>query len=228
MRRPVTSLILLVAIAAAALTAQTPAALTVVSAGPVGEMRQLGDANEIRVIFSEPMVTLGRIPTNPTPPWIRIEPTMAGAWRWSGTTILIFTPDPGTPVPFATPYTVTVDASAASAAGRRLAAPYTFTFTTPTVRLTSARWARQGTRFDSPVTVALTFNQPVRAADVVAHVTGRFRPHDINVPSITPAERARMAAIDPAGPARYDPQRPRTHAAHRRTPARSARTAAMS
>ena len=58
--------------------------LRVISAGPTGEINQLQDANEIRVIFSEPMVALGRIPSNPTPPWIRISPAIGGTYRWSG------------------------------------------------------------------------------------------------------------------------------------------------
>ena len=45
--------------------AQTPPArpLTIVSSGPTGEIAALPEANEIRIVFSEPMVTLGRIPT---------------------------------------------------------------------------------------------------------------------------------------------------------------------
>ena len=39
-----------------------PARLTVVSAAPDGEIADREEANEIRVVFSEPMVVLGRIP----------------------------------------------------------------------------------------------------------------------------------------------------------------------
>jgi uncharacterized protein YfaS (alpha-2-macroglobulin family) len=175
------------------------AELRVVSAGPNGEINQLQDANEIRIIFSEPMVALGRIPSNPDIPWLRIEPAIKGAFRWSGTTILMFTPDPATPLPYATKYTVTIDASATSVAGRRIGTPFTFSFTTPTVRLTSARWMRRSDRFDQPVLLALRFNQPVRATDVVAHLSVRFSPHPWSPPAFTDAERARLAASDPGG-----------------------------
>ena len=37
--------------------------LAVVSAGPTGEVASLAEANEIRIVFSEPMVALGRIPS---------------------------------------------------------------------------------------------------------------------------------------------------------------------
>ena len=80
--------------------------LSVVSAGPVGEVADLAQANEIRVIFSEPMVVLGRIPQPVTAPFVAIRPAIAGTFRWSGTTILIFTPDAQRKLPFATRYDV--------------------------------------------------------------------------------------------------------------------------
>jgi alpha-2-macroglobulin len=206
MRRSVTGSMLVVALLAfASLTVRTQtAALTIAAAGPTGELNQLQDANEIRVIFSEPMVALGRVPSNPTPPWIHIAPAIAGSYRWSGTTVLLFTPDPATPVPYGTRYTVTIDGSAASVAGRVLGTPYSFAFTTPTVRLTSARWYRRSDRFDQPVVLALTFNQPVRATDLAAHLSVRYQPHGWNTPQLAAAARARLAAVDPGGLARFD------------------------
>jgi hypothetical protein len=190
--------------AASTIASSQLAPLTIVSAGPTGELARVQDANEIRVIFSEPMVPLGRIPSNPTPSWIQISPAIKGAYRWSGTTILVFTPDLSAPLPHATTYTVTVDASAGAVSGRTLGATQSFTFTTPTVRLTSARWGRRGDRFDAPVTLALMFNQRVRPSDVVAHLAVRYQPHDVDLPSFTPAERARLTATDPDGLRRFD------------------------
>src|SRR5262245_27118556 len=168
-----------VAGAASTIASSQSAPLTIVSTGPTGEVPRLQDANEIRVIFSEPMVPLGRIPSNPSPAWIRISPAIKGAYRWSGTTILIFTPDPASPLPMATTYTVTVDGSAAAVSGRTLGTTQSFSFTTPTVRLTSARWSRRGDRFDAPVTLALMFNQRVRASDVISHLAVRYEPHNV-------------------------------------------------
>src|SRR5262249_60975868 len=54
--------LLLVSTAAARGQTRPPAALTVLNAGPSGEIANLALANEVRVTFSEPMVTLGRIP----------------------------------------------------------------------------------------------------------------------------------------------------------------------
>ena len=103
--------VLAVVLAACALAteAQTPPSLIVQRAGPNGEIDSLDQAKEIRIVFSEPMVALGRIPQPVEVSFVRIEPAIRGAFRWSGTTILIFTPDPRQPLPYATPYQVTVD-----------------------------------------------------------------------------------------------------------------------
>ena len=84
--------------------AQTPPSLIVQRAGPNGEIDSLDQADEIRIVFSEPMVALGRIPQPVQAPFVRIEPAIRGTFRWSGTTILIFTPDPRQPLPYATPF----------------------------------------------------------------------------------------------------------------------------
>ena len=201
--RGVVLLVVCAGSASAVASSQSPP-LTIVSAGPTGEIARLQDANEIRVIFSEPMVPLGRVPSNPTPAWIQIAPAIKGAYRWSGTTILIFTPDPSSPLPNATTYTVTIDATATAVSGRALGTVQRFTFTTPTVRLTSARWARRSDRFDAPVTLALTFNQRVRPADVITHLAVRYQPHDVELPTFSARERARLTATDPDGLRRFD------------------------
>src|SRR5688572_7918446 len=136
--------------------------LRVTSAGPVGEVASRQEANEIRVVFSEPMVALGRIPEPVTAPFFRIAPSVPGTFRWSGTNTLIFTPNPT--LPYATAYQVTIDPSAKSVAGNTLDRAYTFGFTTPAVRLLSTDWYRKGGRFDAPIVIALRFNQPVDPA----------------------------------------------------------------
>ncbi|RPH55144.1 MAG: hypothetical protein EHM89_17645, partial [Acidobacteria bacterium] len=183
--------------------AQSPPALTIVSAGPSGETSALEQANEIRAVFSEPMVVLGRIPQPVMAPFFRITPAVAGTFRWSGTTILIFTPDPRRKLPHATRFDVTVDVSATAVSGRRLAVPYTFTFTTPTVKLLAANWYRKSKRYDSPMVIALRFNQPVRATDVAAHATLRFEKRDWEPPEISAHARARLNAIEPQALARF-------------------------
>ncbi len=159
-------------IVAVLLSAQVPAPaglqerpLLVVSSSPAGEVGQISDATEIRIVFSEPMVALGT-PSTGAPPWLSIEPAFAANYFWSGTRTLIVTADPSRPLPYATRYSVRIDGAARSTSGRQLASPHTFTFTTPTVRLLSAEWYRKTGRADSPAVIALRFNQPVRQDDV--------------------------------------------------------------
>jgi alpha-2-macroglobulin len=175
--------------------AQPP--LAIVSAGPQGEVASLAEANEIRVVFSEPMVTVGRIPARVEAPFVRISPAIPGTFRWSGTTVLIFTPDPKRPLPYATTYDVTVDTDAVAVSGRRLAKPFTFRFTTPTVRLLQAIWYRRGGTAEGTMVVLLRFNQPVRGADVQAHLSAALARNDWRPPSFTPDEEARLRATAP-------------------------------
>lgn len=192
-------------LSASPLAAQPAApALTVVSTGPSGALSSLDQANEIRIVFSEPMVTLGRIPAVVTAPFVRIAPAIPGAFRWSGTTMLIYTPDPKQPLPFATTYTVTIDTTATAVSGRALAAPVTFTFTTPTVRLLSTSWYRRGDTVGGAMVFLLRFNQPVRRADIAAHLSATLARHDWEAPAFTDDEIARYKTLDPAGLAAFE------------------------
>jgi uncharacterized protein YfaS (alpha-2-macroglobulin family) len=186
-----------IAVSAAAQSAARPAgALSVVNAGPQGEIASLAEAREIRIVFSEPMVSLGQIPARVQPPFVRISPAISGSYRWSGTTILIFTPDPSRPLPFATTYRVTVEATARAVSGRTLAGPSTFTFTTPTTKLLSTSWYRRGGRYDGALMAALRFNQRVRPPAIAAHLRGSLAAHEWSLPDLD-ALRARLAAADP-------------------------------
>lgn len=184
--------------------AQTTEALRVVSTGPSGPLDALAQANEIRIVFSEPMVTLGRIPAEVTAPFVTITPDIPGRFRWSGTTTLIYTPDPARTLPFATAYTVTVAATAAAVSGRRLAAPVTFTFTTPAVRLLSTSWYRRDGTVNSRAVILLRFNQPVRPEDLARNVSASFVKHDFSPPAFSDEERARYQAQDAAGLAAFE------------------------
>ena len=196
---PLSGAILLLAVSAvvSAQSAGSTSALRVVSAGPTGEVASLADANEIRVVFSEPMVDLGRIPSPVTAPFFHMSPKVAGTFRWSGTTILVFTPDPKRPLPRATSYEVTIDTTARAVSGRALPGAFTFTFTTPTVHLLRPAWSRRGGTIDGPILVFLRFNQPVRPSDVVAHLSAHFQKHAWVVPVMPLDSQARARAIDP-------------------------------
>jgi uncharacterized protein YfaS (alpha-2-macroglobulin family) len=208
MKHSTSLLVCLLALSDVSAAAQSlPAAtrsLTIVSAGPNGEVASLPEANEIRIVFSEPMVPLGRIPAEFRPAYVRITPAIPGAFRWSGTTILIFTPDPKQPLPYATEYQVTVDTTAVAVSGRKLAAPFTFSFTTPTVKLLSTDAYRRGSRADAPYVIVLRFNQPVAPADVAQALRANFEPHRWDEPSLSPASLKRLAAVDPTSASRFN------------------------
>ncbi len=165
--------------------------LRVRSAEPTGEIASLAQANEIRVVFAEPMVALGKIPEPVAAPFFRIAPARKGAFRWAGTDTLIFTP--AAPLPYATKFTVTVDTTATSVAGNALPAPYEFSFTTPTVKLLRTSWYRKTRRFDSPVVIALRFNEAVEPYEVARHLSLRYEPHPWTEPTL-PKRRRRAWA----------------------------------
>ncbi|HEX2122212.1 MAG TPA: Ig-like domain-containing protein, partial [Thermoanaerobaculia bacterium] len=185
--------------------------LRVVSAGPVGEVATLAEANEIRVVFSEPMVVLGKIPNPVTAPFFRIEPAVKGTFRWSGTTTLIFTPNPS--LPFATQYTVTIDKSAKSVGGKTLDQEYRWTFTTPTIRLLSTDWYRKGGRADAPVVIALRFNQPVDPKTILPHLQLRTEAHAPPDVAIPEAGRARLQRLEPKALQAFEAKRAKAAAA---------------
>lgn len=170
--------------------------LRIASAGPISEVASIEEANEVRVVFSEPMVALGRTPSRLRPAFFHMSPAVNGTFRWSGTTLLIFTP--ARRLPLATKYDVTIDTTATAPSGRRLDQPVSFTFTTPTVRLLQTRWYHPGRRFDAAPIVVLRFNQPVNADAVAAHVAAHYDSHPFNAPVISSAGQAHLRSIAPA------------------------------
>ena len=190
--------ICLLATSVSAQPAPPRAALRVVSGGPTGEVANADEANEIRVVFSEPMVAMATVPPRTKPAFFSITPIVAGTYRWSGTTILIFTP--AKRLPASTKYDVAIAAGTAAVSGRKLAAPYTFSFTTPTVKLLQTNWYRPGGRFDAAPIVVLHFNQPVKPEDVLPHLRAAFEGHPFSPPVLSPPVLARLRAADPTAP----------------------------
>ena len=58
------------------------------------------------------MIALGAAPTEVSAPFFSVLPPIAGSFRWAGTTILVFTPNPKTRLPYGTAYRVTIAGSA--------------------------------------------------------------------------------------------------------------------
>ncbi|HEV2720945.1 MAG TPA: Ig-like domain-containing protein, partial [Thermoanaerobaculia bacterium] len=165
----------------AATAASAADKLTIVKAGPVGEIANLAEANEVRVVFSEPMVVVGKIPKELSVPWFHIEPAVKGTFRWSGTTTLIFTP---LSLPFATKYDVTIGKEAKAVSGKTLGKDYDFSFTTPTIQLLSTDFYR---KTNGAVVIGLRFNQPVEPDTVAQHLHLRTQAHELK-PPLAPAK----------------------------------------
>ncbi|MGA7617739.1 MAG: MG2 domain-containing protein [Thermoanaerobaculia bacterium] len=191
----------LVALALLPISAEA-AGLTILKATPNGEIAKLEEAREISVIFSEPMVALGKIPKNVAPPWFVVDPKIEGSFRWSGTDTLIFTPAHA--LPFATRYTVAIGTGAESLRGTTLSSPYSFSFTTPSVRLLDTRWYREPGRPDAPIYVALRFNQAVDPHRLLSHLSFQLVPHAFKPPAMSATAIARLRKDDPQALALYE------------------------
>ena len=186
----------------ASLIAADQPRLTILKAGPTGEVASLAEVDEIRVVFSEPMVVVGRIPKTLEIPWFHVAPQLKGTFRWSGTTTLIFTPDHGVPLPFATRYDVTIDPAATATSGRTLDRAYSFSFITPTVQLLRTNWYRKDGRADAPIVIGLWFNQPIDGATLASHLQLRTMKHEFKAPAIPALDR--LKANDPQGVAAFE------------------------
>ncbi|HEX8255286.1 MAG TPA: alpha-2-macroglobulin family protein [Thermoanaerobaculia bacterium] len=174
--------------------------LRVISVGPVGETATLAEANEIRIVFSEPMVAVGKIPQPVTAPFLKIEPAVKGTLRWSGTTTLIFTPEKS--LPYATEFAVTIDKTAKAVSGNTLDQPYRWTFTTPTIRLMRTDWYR---RANGAVVIGLWFNQPVDSKVLAAHIKLRTQSHELELPPVPKDGEAKVAKARAAAAADAQP-----------------------
>src|SRR5262249_51502663 len=93
---------------------------------------------------------------------------------------------------------VTMAAGPPAVSGRRLERAYTFTFTTPTARLLQTNWYRVNGRYDAPAVIVLRFNQPMQPADVMAHATARYEPHEWDPPTLSSEQRTRIGVADAA------------------------------
>ncbi|MCM2257002.1 MAG: MG2 domain-containing protein [Vicinamibacteria bacterium] len=174
------------------------AALTVRDSAPRGLIEDVDQATEVRVVFSEAMVPLGKADGRGAP-YFRMVPSAKGSLRWAGTDTLIFTPEQ--PLPFGTKYTVTIDATASAVSGRKLGKPHVFEFTTPVVRLREAQVYRETGRGDSPAVIGLRFNQPVDPAALLPHLAVSFEPYEWAPPTLPAATRK---AMGPGAVAAYE------------------------
>lgn len=146
-------------------------ALAVVEYGPSGELPMESRQGEIHVMFNLPMVPLARLGEPiASVPFFKIDPPVAGTFRWYGTRVLGF--QPAEPLIAAPKYTVTVGGDAASLGGRRLDKPLSFDIYAETLKAVNfwlgADADRVASTDDAPPeasrAMVLEFNQEVDPA----------------------------------------------------------------
>ncbi len=134
--------------------------LEIVSATPQGEIDSPDQAQSIAVMFNQPMVGVGdESPSASAKNLLQIKPDVKGTTCWIGSRTLIFTPSDS--LPFATAFTVTVPKTLKSRAGKSLADDYTFTFSTPSVKIVEHYPYGTYQQLGLNDTLILKFNQKV-------------------------------------------------------------------
>jgi uncharacterized protein YfaS (alpha-2-macroglobulin family) len=142
-----------------------PGPLEVLRYSPEGE---IPIAPFVNITFNQPMVpltTISDLAAEDVP--VQIEPALPGTWRWLGTKTLNFQYDSDLidRMPMATEYTVTVPAGTQSATGGVLDETVQFSFSTPTVTMTSYYPSHGPQHLDPLFFVA--FNQRINPAAVL-------------------------------------------------------------
>lgn len=172
-------------------------ALRVVVARPQGQAQP---SEEIAITFSKPVVGMEAQAAGAGADGVaRIEPAVAGAWRWLGSSSLEFVPD--APLPLATPFQVTVPAGLTALDGSALEAPLAYTFETPAPSLLSTDPEGGFAWLDARPAISLVFDQPVR--DLARHA--HLRAGGTRIPlaierevSLADEARARLKAQGPS------------------------------
>ncbi len=139
---------------------ETSTPLEIISATPQGEIESPDQAQSIAIMFNQPMIALtDESQTAVQKSLLQIKPEVKGTARWIGSRALIFTPSDS--LPFATTFTVTVPKTITSRSGKSLSDDYTFTFSTPSVKLVEHYPYGTYQQLGLNDTLVLKFNQKV-------------------------------------------------------------------
>lgn len=162
-----------------------PGPLAVLRHAPEGEVPL---AHQVSVTFNQPMVAVtSQEEASRTVP-VGLQPQPEGAWRWIGTRTILF--DPGTRMPMATRYSVTVPAGTKSASGDALAKDASWSFATPPLRAVS--WTpSSGAPVGLEPVMAMQFDQAIDAQALLPFLslTGGTTKHQLRL--ATPDEIGR-------------------------------------
>ncbi|HZU82161.1 MAG TPA: Ig-like domain-containing protein, partial [Polyangiaceae bacterium] len=142
-----------------------PKAFAVVFASPRGTQVE---ASEVTLVFNRSMHPFEIAGQESAPPASIVarggDRPPPGSWRWMGTSALVFAPDPA--LAAATEYVVTVPAGTKAMSGETLAAPFTFSFSTPAPHLVRSDPSDGADHLGPDATFSLGFNQRVDPAEV--------------------------------------------------------------
>ena len=170
--------------------------VSVVLSSPSGVLRSADDASEIRWLFDRPVVDLSAVGDRPDPsPYVHIEPSIAGAFRWPSTRMLVFTPT--TTPPGSTAFTATL-AGLKALDGTTMDVPSVLRFETPRVRCAL---------HDAMLPMfRVTCDQPVDGTDVAAHTQAVFRAVKVKSARYQPSadDMAAMRAADAIGTSKLE------------------------
>ena len=141
-----------------------PAPFQLIHFGPQGEA--FADPT-LQLAFNRPLRPLGV--DAPPPRGLTIAPAVPGSWHWVGTHGLTFVPAAGR-LPRATKFQVDVPAELTSAAGERLPAPVSFSFSTPLPGVLELTPSGEHERLGPREPLRLGFSTPVVAKELSAFV----------------------------------------------------------
>ncbi len=169
----------------------TADSVVVTSCGPRGNLRGAGDARTLHVTFSRPMVPV-ELPSATTRGPFLVEPPLPGSYRWSGTQTLTFVAD--TLPRLSTTYRVTVPAGLRSLDSSPLLETFTFSFTTPRIRVVRLDAGPDAFDLAPDQPLVLLFTQSVSPSAVKSST--RIEARDARRPVRFLARRPRAAELN--------------------------------
>jgi hypothetical protein len=138
-----------------------PDKLEILQTSPVGPLNTAQLEQEVVVVFSQPMVPLGKV-SDARREAFRIEPAIKGVYRWYGTRVAAFIPEE--PLKPGSAYRVTVPVQK-SLNNKELEKSYAFSFRTPPLRLNYS-YPYSGRRIEYKTDFKLFFNYAVSLRDI--------------------------------------------------------------
>lgn len=154
--------------------------LRVVQSAPRGKLAEVKLAKEIVVVFNHPIVPLAKL-DRVTKGVFKVRPNLPGKFRWYGSRVCAFIPEPGFNP--GTTYRIEIPKTAKALNGKMLKEAFHFEFQTPALKLLNHYPGgspvyreghgyeeyesndRSGTTIPYDQKFRLTFNYPVRISD---------------------------------------------------------------